>query len=97
MAAAHHALIENALRNFVGNDCRLSALVPVAGGSINTCYRAESDQGAFFVKFGDTDSADIFAAEVDGLEALRRAESFVVPAVIGIASCDGKNCLILEH
>lgn len=97
MATAHHAIIETALRDVVGNDCRLGALVQVVGGSINTCYRAESNQGAFFVKFGDTESADVFAAEVDGLEALRRTESFVVPGVIGIASCDGQNCLILEH
>ena len=96
MTAAHYAIIETALRDVVGNDCRLDALVPVAGGSMNTCYRVESNQGIFFVKLGGANSGDVFDAEVDGLDALRRTNTFVVPAVIGISSRDGQNCLILE-
>ena len=96
MTAAHYAIIETALRDVVGNDCRLDALVPVAGGSINTCYRVESNQGVFFVKLGGAESGDVFDAEADGLDALRRTNTFVVPAVVGISSRDGQNCLILE-
>lgn len=95
--AEHHRLIDIALRDLVGNDCGLSALVPVSGGSINTCYRAESAQGAFFVKVGGAERHDVFTAEIDGLDGLRRTGSFVVPDTIGIASHEAQCCLILEH
>ena len=96
-ATDHRAVIESALRDLVGSSCVLSALVPVNGGSISTCYRAEANQGNFFVKIGSMEWADVFAAEVDGLEALNRTDTFVVPAVIGMFRGDAQTSLILQH
>ena len=97
MANTHHAVVGAALREIVRNDCRLGALVHAAGGSINVCYRAETSRGTFFVKLGGAESGDAFAAEVDGLDSLRRTNTFAVPAVIGTACHDSQHCLVLEH
>ena len=46
---------------------------PVAGGCIHRCYRATIDGAARFVKVNEARFADVFAAESEGLAALRAA------------------------
>ena len=46
---------------------------PVCGGCIHRCYRATVGGAARFVKVNDARFADAFAAEAEGLEALRAA------------------------
>jgi fructosamine-3-kinase len=46
---------------------------PVSGGCIHRCYRGECDGRAVFVKLNQARFADAFAAEADGLRALRAA------------------------
>ena len=46
---------------------------PVSGGCIHQCYRATLKGRAVFLKTNDTRFADAFAAEADGLAALRAA------------------------
>ncbi len=45
----------------------------VSGGCIHRCYRATLDGRAVFVKLNEAQFADAFAAEADGLSALRAA------------------------
>ena len=51
----------------------LSGLAPVSGGCIHRCYRALKDGRPVFLKTNTADHADAFAAEADGLRALRTA------------------------
>jgi fructosamine-3-kinase len=51
----------------------LSAEAPVPGGCIHRCYRALRGGRPVFVKANEPRFADAFAAEADGLDALRRA------------------------
>ena len=51
----------------------LSAEEPVRGGCIHQCYRALRRGRPVFVKVNEARFADAFAAEADGLGALRRA------------------------
>ena len=51
----------------------LSQLEPVTGGCIHRCYRALKDGRPVFLKTNTADHADGFAAEADGLRALRAA------------------------
>jgi protein-ribulosamine 3-kinase len=51
----------------------ISAAEPVAGGCIHRCYRAERDGRAVFLKLNEARFADAFAAEAEGLVALRAA------------------------
>jgi len=51
------------------------------GGSINECYRWESDGGPVFVKVGPPANHAMFAAEAAGLEELCRANAVRIPKV----------------
>src|SRR5256885_17230851 len=51
----------------------LSAEEPVRGGCIHQCYRALRRGRPVFVKVNEAGFADAFAAEADGLGAMRRA------------------------
>jgi protein-ribulosamine 3-kinase len=57
----------------------------VHGGSINECYRWETDAGgAVFVKVAPAPKIEMFAAEAAGLEELRRANAVRVPRVLAV-------------
>jgi protein-ribulosamine 3-kinase len=51
----------------------LSQLEPVGGGCIHRCFRALKEGRPVFLKMNDAPHADGFAAEADGLRALRAA------------------------
>jgi hypothetical protein len=58
----------------------------VHGGSINECYRWQSDVGSIFVKVAPARISAMFAAEAAGLEELRRAAAVRVPRVLGVST-----------
>ena len=60
----------------------------VHGGSINECYRWETDAGAIFVKVAPVRNIEMFAAEAAGLEELRLANAVRVPRVLGVGCTD---------
>jgi protein-ribulosamine 3-kinase len=64
---------------------------PVSGGCIHRCYRVA--QG--FLKVNDAGMADAFAAEADGLAALRSAGAFA-PAPIEHGVDDGDAYLLMQ-
>lgn len=68
----------------------------VHGGSINQCYRWESDLGSIFVKVAPARSRDMFEAEAAGLEALRSANAVRIPKVLGVGTYAGNAWLALE-
>ncbi len=68
----------------------------VHGGSINDCYRWETNVGPIFVKVADEDSQAMFAAEASGLEDLRKACAVRVPRVLGVGERAGSKWLALE-
>src|SRR5689334_13756750 len=67
----------------------------VQGGSINECYRWESDAGPLFVKLARASSSS-FEAEAAGLQELERANAVRVPRVLGFGSCLEAAWLALE-
>src|SRR5580698_10219805 len=66
------------------------------GGSINECYRWESDVGSLFVKVAAADRRAMLEAEAVGLEELRRAAAVRVPRVLGVGVYEGHSWLALE-
>jgi protein-ribulosamine 3-kinase len=66
------------------------------GGSINECYRWESNAGPLFVKLAPVQSSMMFEAEAAGLEELRLANAVRVPCVLGIGAHDAHAWLALE-
>jgi fructosamine-3-kinase len=78
------------------HDVRVSASDmprPVAGGDINSAWRAKSGDSAVFLKTGPASSLDMFLAEADGLKELANAGAIRVPKVLGCV-CSGKESLL---
>ncbi|MFQ5642223.1 MAG: fructosamine kinase family protein [Thiogranum sp.] len=71
--------IEKQLQEVLGEQVRLSAPRAVGGGSINQSCRVSSGQQSWFVKLNRANMLDMFAAEAEGLEALREADALCIP------------------
>jgi fructosamine-3-kinase len=65
--------IEAASAQALGRAASAQSIAPVGGGCINACYRVRADGVEVFIKLNSPGFADAFAAEADGLAALREA------------------------
>lgn len=68
---------------------------PAAGGCIHECYRVRIRGATRFLKSNSIEHADAFAAEADGLEALK-AGGMRVPAPLAHGVAGGRAYLLLE-
>ena len=74
---------------------RIDSASPVAGGCIHECFRVEIGGREFFLKSNDASHTDNFAAEADGLVALRRAD-MRAPEPVSHGMAGSKAFLLLE-
>jgi fructosamine-3-kinase len=76
----------------------IRALHPVGGGCISDAYRAETADGPVFLKHLAAAPAGMFAAEADGLRALRAAagDALRIPEVIALEDGDEARWIALE-
>ena len=78
----------------------LEASRPVSGGCIHTALslegRGSSSARRFFAKVNEPGAAAMFAAEADGLAALRDARALRVPNVVVQGSDDEAAWIVLE-
>jgi protein-ribulosamine 3-kinase len=88
--------LATAIGNSLGVSLHSQPASRVHGGSINECYRWESDSGALFVKLAPARGSAMFEAEAAGLEELQRAQAVRVPRVMSIGTSAGKAWLALE-
>jgi fructosamine-3-kinase len=88
--------LATAIGNSLGGSLHSQPTSRVHGGSINECYRWESDAGALFVKLAPARGSSMFEAEAAGLEELRRAQAVRVPRVMSVGTSAGKAWLALE-
>ena len=77
-----------------------TAIEPVSGGCIHTAVRIEGvmarEAHAYFAKVNEADRDAMFAAEADGLAALRKADAIAVPEVVAHGE-DGQHAwLVLQ-
>jgi fructosamine-3-kinase len=84
--------VDAALREHLG----LSDAQPVAGGCIHRCYRVRCEGRLLFLKVNQAGLADAFAAEADGLSALRDAGARA-PEPIAHGDIGGSAYLLLEY
>ena len=94
------AALEAALDTLAGPGTRVVAAQTLAGGCINPAACLTTGRGErFFVKWNAAAPAELFAAEADGLAALRAADALRIPAVL--AAGDGADgappWLLLEY
>ena len=70
----------------------------VGGGSINRVYRLTTlDGSVFLLKTNEKSALDMFEAEREALDTLRRAEAIRVPEPIQVSAGGGLSFLLLEH
>lgn len=80
----------------LGSPLHAGPAARVHGGSINECYRWESEAGPIFVKIAPAERWTAFEAEALGLEELGRAAAVRVPRVLGVGMSDAHVWLALE-
>jgi protein-ribulosamine 3-kinase len=74
---------------------RIKSAERAAGGCIHRCYQVVIDGEQRFLKTNSADYSDAFAAEADGLEALR-ANGMRTPRLIAQSAAIGDAYLLLE-
>ncbi len=88
--------LATAIGESIGGRLHAEPAASVHGGSINECYRWETDVGPIFVKIAPARSSAMFEAEAAGLEELRRADAVRVPRVLGAGRGPCSAWLALE-
>jgi protein-ribulosamine 3-kinase len=89
------AALEAAAAAALGRHVRLESVAPATGGCINDCYLVETGAARLFVKLNAPRFADAFAAEADGLAALRAA-GLRAPEPLAHGEAAGHAYLALE-
>lgn len=79
--------IERQLHEILGVAHSLQGGAPVAGGSINRAFRASYGNRPLFIKLNAAIAAPMFAAEADGLRALRESRTVRAPEPL----CHGRD------
>ena len=91
--------VESALSSYVARSVEIIETAPVTGVCIHQTARLSTNlREDFFLKWAQGAVSDIFAAEADGLRALRESTDLTVPDVI--ASSDAREnpgWLLLEY
>ncbi len=89
------AALEAAAAAAFGRSARLESAAAVSGGCINRCYLVVAGAARLFVKLNAVRFADAFAAEADGLAALRAA-GMRAPEPLAHGAAAGHAYLALE-
>ena len=84
------AAVRDAVEQRIG---AIRAITPVGGGCISETYRIESISGPVFLKHHRDAPPGLFAAEADGLRALRSAcgDALRIPTVVAMDEGDGSR------
>lgn len=76
---------------------QLTAYYAVHGGDINECFQLEADGKYFFLKLNDAGTLPgMFAAEAEGLHALRNSSTIIIPQVIQQGITQNQQWLLLQ-
>jgi protein-ribulosamine 3-kinase len=69
----------------------------VGGGSINSTWQIDTNNGKFFCKLNSASSyPQMFEKEARGLNTLRETGTVATPQVVAEGTCDGQQVLVLE-
>jgi fructosamine-3-kinase len=98
--SAEAIALGTAIGDATGEAFEITRLSPVGGGCIHTALRIDGETSAgkksYFAKVNDAEHAAMFAAEADGLAALRDAKAIAVPDVVTHGCDDRRAWLVLE-
>ena len=80
-----------------GRDFHLAAVQALGGGDINSAYRLRGQDRSYFVKLNRHALADMFEAELHGLEEINRTETVRAPTPIVTGVAGTEAFLVLEY
>lgn len=90
--------LESLLQQHLNTSATLQELQALGGGCINQAYAATlSDGSRWFVKQNQAAKAEMFAAEADGLHAIRDTASVYAPEPVAHSVAGNSAYLILEY
>jgi fructosamine-3-kinase len=93
-------VLATAIQDAIGESFELTGTEAVGGGCIHRALKVNGETGAgkksFFAKVNDAEKRAMFAAEKDGLAAIRKAGAMRVPGVIAEGKDDEHAWLVLE-
>jgi protein-ribulosamine 3-kinase len=92
--------LETAIAEATREPFDIVSFAPVAGGCIHTAMRLSGEDAAgkrdYFAKMNEPDRAPMFAAEAEGLAALRKAGAVKVPRALAQGRDGERAWLVLE-
>ncbi len=89
--------LESGLTSILQQSVTISDTSPVSGGSINSAWCVQTNQGKFMLKLNSKDAyPDMFRLEADGLVAIRNTQTIGVPDVIWQAHYADQSFLLME-
>ena len=92
--------IDSILRHIeveTGHSLKNHRLTSVGGGSINTAYKIQTHEHAYFIKLNQPNLIFMFEAEAHGLEEMRALNCVRIPQVICHGMTSSHCYLVLEH
>lgn len=96
MRQAGYSSLEDALKEVLGNGCRVVSTIPVSGGDINRAYRLTlSDGQRVFLKSNTRDKLKMFQIEAEGLSAIAGTGAIRVPKVYCAGTDDRYGAFLL--
>lgn len=90
-------LISDLIAGATGQAFNLVSAYPLMGGDINTAYRLQGVDKAYFIKLNHAGLIDMFAAEFAGLEELAATQTLKVPLPIVSGIAGQHSFLVLEY
>lgn len=94
---ALEAELTRLIRLSTGSEGRIERLTAVGGGSISQAFRLSTADTHWFLKLNRAERYDLFAAEANGLDALRRCASIRIPKVVALGTLGKSAYLLLEY
>lgn len=97
LTAAFYRYIESQLTGTLRQKIHLQRMTPVAGGSINSACRIDSNAGSFFLKVNDASRFPLmFEKEKAGLQTIASTKTISVPEVLMTGEYNGQSFLLMR-
>ena len=94
---AQFASIISDIEAATGHSLQHADITSIGGGCINSAFRVDNGEMAFFIKVNSPNLGAMFEAEAHGLQEMKATQSIRVPNVISHGVADGHSYLALEY
>lgn len=88
---------EAALKQVLGTTPKVRQVSAVGGGCINSCFRIETDNLDYFIKYHTVPYLDMFEKEYQGLQALAAHQYLTIPTALGYGTAADRSFLLMEY